>query len=774
MARRNDTTPHQPARALTAAVKRVDPNDKVAARSVSRRPGWTNEAWTYFDDIGEAKHAGRYLARSMARLRVIPGWLDDERRPVALTSETADAFGLDDVYVAAARDAIDRVDAGARGGWAALLSRWGLNNFVTGDAWLIAHTTDDAGEEWRLCSASEVAAEETADGVRWYVLPAEGASISGLAALKDPVILRIWTPHAQWYDQSDSPLRGVLDVCDELLILTRAVRAAHLSRLASKVMMLPTTMTGGDGSITYDENGDPIDNDEAGSKFVADLHQHFVNPINDPADPESVAPFIIEADPDDIAAVRVEDLSRDGTGAMAERVQLVERFAQGIDLPVEVVVGKAKANHWSAWQITEDEYRAYVEPPAGEFVSAVTDGYYRSALIAAGIAPEDAARSVLMLDPTDLVQRPDRSTVTFEAHDRFLVSDAYARDQIGAPEDAAPDDAEVAARVARGSAVKPSLAQPPGSRSAPDAVTASTVATPALTAAASRRPLGAVLADLDASLLTRVTATLDGAMRRAVERAGARIRSKAGKTPAAEAVRSVDNTAVAATLGPAVVAALDVDTETLFDGAWDEALARVDAMMLATQTAARRAIAERIADFDADDPDLTARQDDSRRAAVVALGGALTAFAVAAVFHPNPTIDRGEAPVALTVPPGLAREAMARAGGADRVGPGGAGIDRAGEVVGEVATGDDVLRTLVTFGVRRTGFVWRYGDPSTRLGPFEPHEALDGVEFSSWDDEALVNDGDWPPEPFFYPGDHLWCQCSFEPALDVADGAADG
>lgn len=761
MARRTEA-PHHPARALTAAVKRIDPTDANAARAVTKsRQAWMDDAWTYFDEVGEAKHAGRYLARSMARLRVVPGYLDEDRRPVTIDDATVARFALDDAYVAACRDALDRIDVGARGGWASLLSRFGLNNFVVGDSWLIGHATDD-GEEWGLWSVDEITAREGAGSTpEWFILPGPGAPVDGSAALADPIILRIWTPHPRWYQKSDSPLRGVLDVCDELLILTRAVRAAHLSRLASKVMMLPTTMTGGDGSVTYDANGDPIDNDEAGSPFVRDLHAHFIRPIGDPADPESVAPFIIEADPDDIAAVRVEDLSRDGTGSMAERVQLVERFAQGIDLPVEVVVGKAKANHWSAWQITEDEYRAYVEPPANEFVQAVVAGYYRSALEAAGVAPELASRSTIMLDPTDLVQRPDRSTVTFEAHDRFLVSDAYARDQIGAPEDAAPDDAEIAARVARSPAVKPSLAQPPGSAPQRDAVTAA--------APRRRTDLGAVLADLDAALLVRVTAALDGAMRRAIERAGARIRSKAGKTPAADAVRSVDNAAVAATLGPAVVAALDVDTESLFDGAWDDVLGRIDAMILATQTAARRAIAERVADAEPDDPDLTARQDESRRAAVVALGAALTGFAVAAVFHPDPTIERGEAPVALSVPPGLAREALARAGGAHRTGPGGAGIDRNGDPVGEVAAGEDVLRSLVTFGIVRTGYVWRYGDPSSRIGPFEPHEALDGVEFTSWDDDVLTNFDDWPPEPFFYPGDHLWCQCSFEPALDTGE-----
>lgn len=784
MARRPPLPEHRPARAFTAAARRIEPDDTAAAAALrARRRSWHDEAWTYYDDVGEAKHAARYIARSLSRLRFVPGWYDDDRANVRVTDEVALDAGLPDVYLAAARDALDRVGFGARGGWPALLNRYGVNAFVAGESWLIGGTVDRGDgpvEQWGVYSTSEVTAVEEGGTVRWSIRQDDNDP-NGLT-VDDPVILRVWSPHGRWYERPDSPMRGVLDVCEELLILTRAVRANGLSRLASKVLFLPTTMTGGDGApITYDEHGDPVDNDEAGSPFVADLHQHFIQPIGDPGSQDSVAPFVIEADPDDIAAVRVEDLSRPIEGLIAEREQLIERFAQGVDLPVEVVIGKAAANHWSAWQITEDEYRAYVEPIASEFAEAIVSGYYRQALGEYGIDAGLVERSTIYVDPTDLVQRPDRSTVTFAAWDRHLTSDAYTRDELGIPQEAAPDDDELARRTAAAAAAATPAPASTEQNGPPPPPGTATVTLPAVTvpivAAANRRrprPLGERLAALDAALLARLTVAADAALARAIERAGARIRSKAGKTPAAEAVRSVDNALVAATLGPAVVAALDVSTESLIDGAFDGFAADAAEAIARTQAATRSALAASIDEFDEDDEELVARQDDDRRAAVAALGASLAAVATSRLFDPSPKVQPGEAPLSTGgVPPGVIRESLSRAGGAGQVGPGGAGVAADGLPTGGVATGVSTTETLVRFGIKRTGFVWQYGDPAARMTPFDPHLDLDGVEFSSWGDDALVNDGDWPPEPFFYPGDHLWCQCSFAPVLD-AGGDAEG
>jgi hypothetical protein len=68
-----------------------------------------------------------------------------------------------------------------------------------------------------------------------------------------------------------------------------------------------------------------------------------------------------------------------------------------------------------------------------------------------------------------------------------------------------------------------------------------------------------------------------------------------------------------------------------------------------------------------------------------------------------------------------------------------------------------------------TEYVWVhafYGEPQRR---FEPHYRLDGERFTGGptedgrspveEDDRLVNDTDWPEQPYYFPGDHLGCTC---------------
>ncbi len=57
-------------------------------------------------------------------------------------------------------------------------------------------------------------------------------------------------------------------------------------------------------------------------------------------------------------------------------------------------------------------------------------------------------------------------------------------------------------------------------------------------------------------------------------------------------------------------------------------------------------------------------------------------------------------------------------------------------------------------------YEWEHG-PS--LKPFEPHLALDGVDFNSFEDERLANTEGWPDNSFYMPGDHSGCTCDFTP-----------
>jgi hypothetical protein len=80
--------------------------------------------------------------------------------------------------------------------------------------------------------------------------------------------------------------------------------------------------------------------------------------------------------------------------------------------------------------------------------------------------------------------------------------------------------------------------------------------------------------------------------------------------------------------------------------------------------------------------------------------------------------------------------------------------------VGQVGTGATIGDLLADHGVMREGYEWVHG-PS--LHPFEPHAALDGLQFENFDDPRLANPGDWPPVAQLLCGDHDGCLCDAMP-----------
>jgi len=70
-----------------------------------------------------------------------------------------------------------------------------------------------------------------------------------------------------------------------------------------------------------------------------------------------------------------------------------------------------------------------------------------------------------------------------------------------------------------------------------------------------------------------------------------------------------------------------------------------------------------------------------------------------------------------------------------------------------------VTGSLQGQGMEQAAYEWVHNYSGPR--PFEPHETLDGVQFSSFTTAALQNPGDFPPVAFFIPGDHDGCVCDY-------------
>jgi hypothetical protein len=154
-------------------------------------------------------------------------------------------------------------------------------------------------------------------------------------------------------------------------------------------------------------------------------------------------------------------------------------------------------------------------------------------------------------------------------------------------------------------------------------------------------------------------------------------------------------------------------------------------------------------------------------------------------YNPDPNMTDDDALAALNpdtlVPTGVLRCAVGVAGGAPLEAFKNVLLDSGATVpavpnavfVGGVATGATIGNLLTSAGATTSEYEWVHG-PSDR--PFEPHEALDGVEFSSFTDDALANTNDFPDNQYYLPGDHAGCLCDvtalwISPSSDSSDSS---
>lgn len=275
----------------------------------------------------------------------------------------------------------------------------------------------------------------------WEVLPypvgyaeqqkLKRADVTTLVSNPDPVDPR----------RFDSPVLAALDVARELLLARAQARAAARSRTAQ----LQT--------IIYPLEGVP--DPEA---FEAELMDVMTAPLEDERSSATVVPNMIGFPGERIDQWKTLDL----TGPLDEKLHdkiagLIRQLAVIMDAPPEILTGMGETNHWTSWAIQEDNWLGHVEPMA----QMIGRGFAVAIAQATGTPVE--AIDVLP-DPAPLLKRRPTITDALAAYTANLVSADWARAQLGADVDDAPDQGtdpavQVALDMLRAA---PSLAQDPG------------------------------------------------------------------------------------------------------------------------------------------------------------------------------------------------------------------------------------------------------------------------------------------------------------------------
>lgn len=407
----------------------------------------------------------------------------------------------------------------------------------------------------------------------------------------------------------------------------------------------------------------------------------------------------------------------------------------------------------SAWFIGDQAFKQHTEPKLQLICSSLTAGYLRPGLEAAGV--EDASRFLVWYDAAAANVEPDRTDDATKGVQNGALSWKAWRDATGWTDADAPALEELEIRAALIGRSLPGRAEeiaPEPVKGPPDQEESERRAEEPVTAAATpkTKTMGRQLAALERQTRERLAVSADAAARRALEKAGARLRSKfagnAKRLGLQDALRGVKNPHVASHLGPEKVHALGLEEDDLMEDAANEWAALAGSRIRAAQ--------RRMGVIVMDDPE-SADDRGARETAVGLLAGGFLAFLKEALYSPTvdmPTVGEFDG---LMAPRKLIAQSLTIAGG-------GGVPDRelAGLTGGRIAT-----ELLADAGVKVTGYIWVHGAPDR---PFPAHEELDGVSFTNWEDDVLlVQPGDeWIGLTHYAPLDHPMCSCSEELILE--------
>jgi len=404
--------PSAPPRAiLAAAMPMSGPGVKAVnrGRAHQTQEQWQREAWYYWDVTGELRSPTTWIANAVSLAGMHATTLDPDTGEATGPSDNANAIAV-----------VSRTLGGAtqRAGLLRLLA---LCWQVAGEAWIIIRpTAGGKPDEWRVLSGNKVQAK----GERWqYTDPMNGSVV--ILGPQDRLI-RVWCPHPDDQAKADSSVRSALPILREIEKASQNIAARLDSRIATNGLLVLADEL----SLT-------------GQDFMAEFMSSAELGLANPGQASSQVPFAFNAPAEFIAnggAVAHIDL---GTAFDASVVELRDngrdRLAQTLDVSKSTAQGtQNESNHWSAWQVSEDDYKIFIAPLLEAIGDPLTEHYVRPALRRMGMTAEQADQLSIGWDVTAIVARPDARETLESLYEKILISDEYMLTENGVTVDAMP------------------------------------------------------------------------------------------------------------------------------------------------------------------------------------------------------------------------------------------------------------------------------------------------------------------------------------------------
>lgn len=688
---------------------------------------WQEEAWGYFDAVGEVKQLCWLQGNVMAKMKLFVGVRDPDDPDAAPVPVTDPDSGISPDVAKRAQAELDRLK-GPLGGKSEIVRELNMNLEIAGMAYLIGRsarteTVDgvetEFPEEWAIYSVSEVRKEGSGKGATVKVVTGPNDAKGWVLNKETDTIITIWQRHPRWSMQADCALRGALSELETLVALRNQVKASARSKIPAGWVTMPNEISFGPVVPTEGEDGEEAANDP----FEAELIDSLIEPIEDPGSASAYAPTILRGPGEMLSDqfIRRITFERADDPKLQERIDgCIQGLARALNAPVEKVLGSQQTTFANAAVIKQDEFDEHLEPRCVLVCDALTVAFLQPNLAdtapdeqgaptVTAVNPDIVARLCVWYDPSAMIAQPDLAEKVEWAVENDLLSWEAGRRIIGASEDDAPSDEEMllkmvfkirtldpgistsiielldvpldipkelpgttasAASVERilAGALAQKRAGQPVNLKALMAEMRSPRAEPILAAlpspkTASRNP-GRHLMTIDRELRSKLQTAASAALTRALERAGQKLRAKNSQTQ--QLAKGVNPLHVGRLLGPQLVAAAGFSDDDLIPAdAWDSLEEQFLTWGAQAQTQALDAVNKLVGLTASERDTLGLRQADDLGEAWDWMRDQLHDLAKAKLYDPDPHApDLGEFDPTSKVPSGLVRQAITRAGGA--------------------------------------------------------------------------------------------------------------
>ena len=389
------------------------------------RDDWQSKAWDMLDLVGELRYYVGWRSSSCSRVRLVASDIDQVTgRPTGSTENVR-------------AQQIAKSIANGPLGQAQLIKRAVECLTVPGEVWIAVLVTDD-GEKWIALTREEIKNQGKITEIEMPV---------GTHTFNPAVdsMFRVWNPRPRRARHADSPVRATLDPLAEIVRTTQTISNASKSRLIGNgVVFVPNEMSlpANQGPAPAPAAGVPAAPIAATSTSIERLQellfQVAMTAYDDQDSMAALIPMFAGGPGEHIKNITHLKFDNSVTEiAIKTRNDAIARLAMGLDVTPERLLGLGNnSNHWSAWQIGDDDVRLHIAPPIETLCDALTREMYRPVLEREGLDPD---AFVLWYDTSDLTADPDLTDEAEAAFDRGAINAEAYRSYLGLDDNGAYD-----------------------------------------------------------------------------------------------------------------------------------------------------------------------------------------------------------------------------------------------------------------------------------------------------------------------------------------------